>query len=100
MCGIKATSNPDSVDRGDGKADTIHGDRALLDHVTQVPVAHVYTESCPVSFGHDADNLPVGVDMTLDDVAVEASIGAHGSFQVDLIARKGGAQCWSAGESR
>ena len=86
VCGIRATSKAPWLDRGDGQADTIDGDRALLDHVTEALRWCGNLHERPFSFGRPRSDLTRGVDMALDDMAVEPAVGPQGPLQVDSIA--------------
>ena len=79
---------PSSCERGDGEADAVDGDRALLDDVAQ-HVARRGERRCGSSRRPAAcalDDRADAVDVALHDVATEAVGEAHRPFEVDRVA--------------
>jgi hypothetical protein len=67
----------------DGKAGAVEGDGAFFDHeVAEFPVEFEAEEPAAVVFFHVGAGGG-SVDVTLDDMAVEAAVEGHAAFEVD-----------------
>ena len=86
VCGISATSNASSCERGDRQRDAVHRDRALLDAVAERVVAGLDVTRSP-SPSRSIDRTRADpVDVALDDVAAHRVAGPKGRLDVDLRA--------------
>src|SRR3954447_9696163 len=74
------------VDPGDGQADAVDGDRALLNHVAQQLGRRLDGHHAGEAVLRDARDDADAVDVTLHDVAAQARVRAQGEIQVDLRA--------------
>ena len=89
VCGIMATVTSRSFHLCDREADAFNRERAFEDDVARQFWRDLDAQPIVVGAGDfvECDELAGAIDVPLDDVSAEASIGAHGEFEVDQRAR-------------
>ena len=71
----------------DGEADTVDGDRALVDEVAGEVGGQGDLDEVPVLAGRAGDDLADAVDVALHDVAAEALVDGDRALEVDPVTR-------------
>ena len=87
VCGISATAKPGVVERRDGEARPLDGDRALLDGVAEDLRRRVDPDAATVALVLDAADDADAVDVPLDVVAAERLARTERRLDVDARAR-------------
>ena len=101
VCGTSATAKPAVVERGDGEARAVDGDRALLDHVAEDLVGRVDPDApCRRPPASTRRTRADAVDVPLDVVPAERLAGPQRGLDVDASTRREAARATCARASR